>query len=288
MDVLPPKPDWLNRVTVVGVGLLGGSVGKSLRRSGVHVTGYSRREEACQAAMQAGAVDVGTTDMADACTDSDVVVICSPVDKIAPLAEQASEVVPDGALITDVGSTKALIVDEVNRYPLSVRSRFVAAHPIAGSEKTGVENSSADLFDGKSIIITPTETTEPALLDRARAFWSQTGGDIVLMSPADHDQRLAAISHLPHLVSSLLASFPDEESLPLVGSGWKDMTRVAAGDPTMWTAICNHNREAIVSQLDRFVVELQKLRSHLASEDPKQIFGWLEDAKLRKERSERC
>ncbi|OYP36116.1 prephenate dehydrogenase [Rhodopirellula sp. MGV] len=283
MDALPPKPDWLNRVAVIGVGLLGGSVGLSLRRCGVKVTGYSRRESTCKTAIECGAVDEGFTELSKACEGCDVAVICSPVDKIASLAAEASAALPDQALITDVGSTKGLIVDEVNALVPTVRAQFVAAHPIAGSEKTGVENAIADLFDDKCVILTPTDQTPPAQLDRAKQFWALTGGNITLMTPAEHDQRLAAVSHVPHLVSSLLAAFPDEPALPLVGSGWKDMTRVAAGDPAMWTAICDHNRGAIINQLDHFIDELKSLKSLLAAEDSGALLRWLEHAKARKD-----
>ncbi|WP_182865662.1 prephenate dehydrogenase [Rhodopirellula sp. JC639] len=283
MDTLPEKPAWLNRVSILGVGLLGGSVGMSLRRSGVHVVGYSRRESSCRAAIQAGAVDEGFTDIARAAQGSDVVVVASPVDKIVALAIEADAVLAETALITDVGSTKAEIVAEITERSPSAAAKFVAAHPIAGSEKTGVENATATLLDGKLVVLTPDETTSTELLERSKTFWLQTGGRIVPMSPTEHDQRLAAVSHVPHLVSSVLASLLDEECMPLVGSGWKDMTRVASGDPAMWTAICEQNREAILGQLERFADTLGSLREMLVTGDTTALRRWLEDAKTRKD-----
>lgn len=283
MQSIPEKPAWLNRVSIVGVGLLGGSVGMSLRQAGVHVVGYCRREATCDKAVDAGAIDEGFTDISKACEGSDVVVIASPVDRIPALAAEADRSLGDEALITDVGSTKARIIDEIKSLSPSAAEKLVAAHPIAGSEKTGVQHATADLLGGKLVILTPTQNTRPELVERAESFWRQTGSQTISMTPQEHDERLAAVSHVPHLVSSLLASLLDEESVPLVGSGWKDMTRVAAGDPGMWAAICAHNRDAILSQIDQFAGALDSLRQKLASDDPTELLRWLEEAKRRKE-----
>jgi prephenate dehydrogenase len=265
------------------VGLLGGSVGLSLRRSGIHVVGYSRRPEGCRAAVEAGAIDEGCTQLEQACEGSDCVVVAAPVDKIAELAAAAADCLEPHALITDVGSTKARITEELlQRWPVAA-ARFVAAHPIAGSEKTGVEHATASLLDGKVVVLTPHPGLSTDVVERAEAFWRQAGGTVVRMSPHEHDRHLAAISHVPHLLASLLANFPEAESLPLVGSGWQDMTRVAAGDPGMWTAICQHNRHAIVQQLDRFAAELAELRTRVAGPDPAELMRWLEAAKRRKQ-----
>lgn len=283
MQTLPSKPAWLNRVTILGVGLLGGSVGMSLRRQGIHVVGYSRRDSSCRSAIEAGAIDEGFTDIETACRGSDVVVVASPVDKIAELAILADQCLEQDALITDVGSTKAKIVNEIAELSASASKKFVAAHPIAGSEKTGVGNASADLLRGKLVILTPADGTAKEMVERAESFWIQTGSHLLLMSPREHDLRLAAVSHVPHLVSSLLASLLDDDSMPLVGSGWRDMTRVAAGDPGMWTAICQHNRDAILSQVDQFSDALDALRERLADPDTTALMRWLEHAKTRKD-----
>lgn len=278
MHQIPEKLDWLKQVTIIGVGLLGGSVGMSLRRCGVTVHGYSRRPESCDIAIRVGAINRGFADLTEACQDSDVVVIASPVDRIAPLSGQVAQCVNPETVITDVGSTKAMIVDQVNQ-DSEVAKRFVAAHPIAGSEKSGVEYATASLFDGKCVIITPDSATSQQHLSRAEQFWQLVGGVTVNMSPEEHDHCLASVSHLPHLVSSLLASNTNPKSAPLVGSGWKDMTRVAAGDPDMWTAICQHNRMAILDQVDRFSNQLQQLRDLLASGNDEQLQAWLQAAK---------
>ncbi|MCA9138211.1 MAG: prephenate dehydrogenase/arogenate dehydrogenase family protein, partial [Planctomycetales bacterium] len=237
----------------------------------------------CRAAVDAGAIDEGFTDVAAACHESDVVVVAAPVDKIAELAILANQSLDQNALITDVGSTKGKIVDEIAASCASTAKKFVAAHPIAGSEKTGVENANADLLEGKLVILTPGDHVSEIMVRRAESFWIQTGSQLLSMSPREHDQRLAAVSHVPHLVSSLLASLLDDDSMPLVGSGWRDMTRVAAGDPGMWTAICQHNRDAILSQVDQFSDALDALRRRLADTDTTELMRWLEHAKSRKD-----
>ncbi|TWU06335.1 prephenate dehydrogenase [Stieleria varia] len=273
------------RVAILGVGLLGGSVARALRRHQIDVVGYSRTPETRAMALQQGVVTEAYASLADACEGCDVVVVASPVDRIADMVLQAAPFIDDGALITDVGSTKALIVHSVAKDQRAAE-KFVAAHPIAGSEKTGVEHSRSDLFDNKMIVITPGPSNSAERLLRCEQFWRLTGGQTVRMTPAIHDQQLAAISHVPHLISSLLACLPAEEALPLVGSGWSDMTRVASGDPTMWTAICQHNSQAIVDQIGTVIAQLQSVQQMVAASDQQALHDWLAAAKSRKDRTQ--
>jgi len=283
MESLPATPAWLRRVTIIGVGLLGGSVALALRRRGIHVTGYSRRESTRRAAVDCRAVDQATDDLAQACDGADGIVVAAPVHRIAALVCDAAGAATPDALITDVGSTKSRIVAEVHAESVIAAERFVAAHPIAGSEKTGVESASRSLFDGRTIVVTPSASNEADRIERACEFWRQTGGVVFQMTPQQHDQRLAAVSHVPHLVSSLLASLLEPDGEPLIGSGWRDMTRVAAGDPEMWTAICRHNRSAILSEIDRFAGELDNLRERIETGDASALQSWLQAAKDRKD-----
>ncbi|MEM9586708.1 MAG: prephenate dehydrogenase/arogenate dehydrogenase family protein [Planctomycetota bacterium] len=270
----------LSRMTVVGVGLLGGSVALAIRRAmpETQIHGVIRNPEARQQAVALGIVDRAFESVPQACEGSDVVVLATPVDHIAALAAEAAGVLATDALITDVGSTKQTIVDATAKHD-QVHRRFVAAHPIAGSEKTGMRHSTAELMDGKTIIITPHQDSMEAMVAKAESFWKLTGGQIVVMSPQEHDQRLAAISHVPHLIASLVALQADPESLPLVGSGWKDITRVAAGDPTMWHAICQENREAILKQLSLVRDSLDDLQCKVRSDEPETLIQWLQKAK---------
>ncbi|TWU61063.1 prephenate dehydrogenase [Crateriforma conspicua] len=275
------------RLTIVGVGLLGGSVAKAIRRThpNAHVRGVSRRPSTLERAFDAGVIDQGFEHLADACVDSDVVVIATPVDRLAGYVIQAAHHTPTECLITDVGSTKAGIVNDVGD-DADAAAKFVAAHPIAGSEKTGVENATDDLFDGKVIILTPTAANGPAVREKADQFWRATGGRCLEMTPEEHDDRLAAISHVPHLMSSLVAKLTDPESLPLAGSGWRDITRVAAGDPEMWTAICQQNRSAVLDQLRRCADELKMLHQWIETRDDAELCRWLADAQAVRWRSD--
>lgn len=267
------------------MGLLGGSVALSIRRKrpNVVLVGTARTEAKRDRLIEAGIVDQATTSIESACQDADVIVVAAPVDRIAPMVIDAAQVAPDDCLITDVGSTKGRIIELVAQHPEAAQ-RFVAAHPIAGSEKTGFEHATADLFDGKIVIVTPSEQNERAVVQRANEFWRLIGGEIRTMTAAEHDTHLASISHVPHLVSALVARTATDQSRPLAGSGWDDITRVAAGDPTMWTAICDQNRSAIAAELERFATQVDGLRKALG-ESSEAIYQWLAEAKRMKDDS---
>ena len=273
-NAFPPR-----RVAILGVGLLGGSVAHSLRRRLPEITivGTGRTEEKRQHLLRSGAVDVAVESVQHACRGCDVVVVATPVDRIAQLVIQAAEVSPPHCLITDVGSTKTSIVNAVNRVP-DAAQKFIAAHPIAGSEKTGVAHARENLFDGKTIILTPGEMTSPTLTDQCDRFWQLTGGRTIRMVPEDHDRYLATVSHVPHLVSAVVARMAGQPARLLVGSGWRDITRVAAGDPALWTAICRENRSAIRRELARVGEEITKLQSCLADADDEALQQWLAEA----------
>ncbi len=281
--------DWPRRVTVLGVGLLGGSVALAIRRRRPNATliGTARSEQKCDQLVAAAIVDQATMCVETACHQSDVVVVAAPVDRIASLVIEAAEASPRDCVITDVGSTKQQIVDEVAGRP-GVASKFVAAHPIAGSEKSGFQHAKADLFDGRAVILTPTAQNDFAAIEKVNRFWQLVGGEIHTMSAADHDTHLAAISHVPHLVSALIAHLATDQSRSLAGSGWDDMTRVAAGDPTIWTAICRQNRQAILTELRRLADQLEQLRqtlSQTSDQADQAIHTWLAEAKRIKENS---
>lgn len=275
------------RVAVLGVGLLGGSVAHSLRRRLPEITivGTGRTEEKRRRLLGSGAVDVAVQSVQQACRDCDVVVVATPVDRIAELVIQAAEASPPRCLITDVGSTKATIVNVVERVPLAA-NKFVAAHPLAGSEKTGVAHARESLFDGKTIIVTPGQLTPPALIDRCDQFWKLTGGITVRMVPEDHDRHLATVSHVPHLISAVVAKMVGQQARQLVGSGWLDITRVAAGDPALWTAICRENRTAICQELARISEEIARVQRYLAVADDESLQQWLAEAQAIRQQSD--
>ncbi|QDT07819.1 prephenate dehydrogenase [Rubripirellula lacrimiformis] len=275
---------WPRRVAILGVGLLGGSVAMSIRRTlpDTVFVGYSRGLDRLADAVQRGLIDVATDSVEQACAGCDVVVVATPVDRIAAMAVTAAAATAADTLITDVGSTKAGIVAAVESDPIA-RRKFVAAHPIAGSEKSGARYAQAGLFDQKVIVLTPGDSAGDAIREKADRFWKLVGGQTITMTADEHDAHLAAVSHVPHLVSALVARMVPPEARSLVGSGWSDITRVAAGDPEMWTAICHENRAAVLSELDRLRDELDRLRETIGAADDAGLTQWLDEAKRIKE-----
>ena len=278
--------DWPRRVAIVGVGLLGGSVALAMRRVRPQTTfvGYARDEEKRQRLTDNGIVDIAVGSIEQASRQCDVIVVATPVDHIAAMAITAAKASPDDCLVTDVGSTKRRIVEAVSGEPAAA-GKFVAAHPIAGSENSGAQYAAETLLDEKLVVLTPTDQTDAIQLEKADHFWRLTGGQTKQMSPREHDAHLAAVSHVPHLVSALVARMAKPESRSLVGSGWQDITRVAAGDPSLWTAICQENRAAIGQQLEAFAGELDRLRQLIEGEDDATLTSWLAEAKRVKEQT---
>lgn len=293
-DLLPNSADsgnhvWPRRVAVLGVGLLGGSVAMALRRTvpQIEIIGTGRTERSRRAAERTGAVDRAVESLAEACQQCDVVVVATPVDRIAAMVLEAAAATPADCLITDVGSTKANIVEAVAG-DLPAAERFVAAHPIAGREKRGADHAVASLFDGRTVVLTPSQRNSAAQLERAETFWRLTGARTVRMPPAEHDAHLAATSHVPHLAAALLARLLRPEAEPLVGTGWLDTTRIAAGDPELWTAIVRENRVAILQELRRFSESTSELQQLIEQDgDDRALRQWLAEAKEVRDRAER-
>lgn len=276
------------RVTVLGVGLLGGSVIRSLaRREDVQLSGWLRRPDA-KDLLNELPLDRIDSDVESLCSEADAIVVAVPVDKTATLVRRALEAAPSHAVVTDVGSTKAKIIAEVND-GRDLDPRYVPAHPIAGSERSGPQASRADLFDGKLCIVTPQESTtagsSPRFRDfvvRGESFWELVGCHVRRMTAIDHDKALALVSHVPHLVSSLVAGQTPESLHGLCGSGWRDITRVAAGDVAMWMAIVRHNREAILGAWKELQSTVQDVSRMLENADDDSLEAWLAEAARRR------
>ncbi len=272
---------WPGRIAILGVGLLGGSVAKAIRRvrPDVTVVGWSRTLATTEQALRLGVIDEIAGSSAEACRDCDVTIVAAPVDRIAELSRIALDSVPENSLVTDVGSTKSTIVESVSSHPRAAEN-FVAAHPIAGREKAGVQYAVETLFDRKCVVLTPDSSTKPAALERATTFWRLTGANVIVLRADQHDAYLAATSHVPHLVSAAVAKLLPPAAGPLVGSGWIDTTRVAAGDPEMWAAICRENYSAIRTELTHFAESIQKLTEMLDRNDESGLLLWLAEAKM--------
>jgi prephenate dehydrogenase len=256
----------LKKVAIVGVGLIGGSVGLALRERCLaeNVTGIARKKVTLDSALAVGAIDTAATDLEKGVANADIVVVSTPVDSIA---EQVCRVVAVSKprLITDAGSTKARICQEIEAQLAGKSNPFVGSHPLAGDHRTGPENARADLFVGKTVVVTPTTTTSAGDLEIARDFWQSLGAMVHVTSPEAHDQALAETSHLPHLVASAIARCTSQEYLPLTATGWADTTRVAAGDAELWTQIFGQNAEAMVPAIDRLIDQLQAMRTQIAA-----------------------
>jgi cyclohexadieny/prephenate dehydrogenase len=270
----------IQTLTIVGVGLIGGSIGLAARRRGVaaHVLGVGRSADSLERARAVGAIDEASLDLAAAVRRADVAVFCTPVDRIA---DQVLAVAPDcapGTLLTDAGSTKAGIVARLDgQLPAGVA--FVGSHPLAGSEKRGPEHADADLFRGRLTVITPGPRTDPAAVERTTAFWKALGSRVRLMTPEEHDQALALTSHLPHLLASALAGILPDDCRDLAATGFRDTTRVAAGDPALWTAIFAQNRDAVLRALHRLTGRLDALRAAVEAGDWTTLDTLLAEAK---------
>jgi len=270
-------------VAVVGVGLIGGSIGMALRAKGMarEVVGVGRDAGRLEEARRLGAIDRGTVEMAEGVAAADVVVVCTPVGRVAEDVRRASELAPRSALLTDAGSTKRSIVEAVARSPRAA-AMFVAAHPMAGSERSGAAHARADLYEGRVCVLTPTRQTPPAALERARGFWSGLGCRIVEMGPAEHDEVVAFTSHLPHAVAAALAGSVPADWHPLAAGAFRDVTRVAGADAELWTAIFRDNRGPLMHALGKFQDRLAALKYALMTDDEESIRRWWDEARARR------
>lgn len=273
------------RVAIVGVGLIGGSVGLALRERGLaaEIVGIGRRMASLDRAVARGAIDRGTTNLVDGVATADWVVVATPVGDVVDQVVGVVQASPR-ATVTDVGSTKAAICRALRSHAAAegaagLRSRFVGSHPIAGDHRTGPEHARSDLFQNRTVVVTPEDDTPPGLVERAKEFWEAVGSHVELLSPEEHDRALAASSHLPHLVAAALAAATPEEWLRLTGTGWGDTTRIAAGDPGLWTQIFQQNRVGVIDALRRFEHRLAALAAALVEEDAAGLASQLQEAK---------
>jgi len=264
-------------VAIVGVGLIGGSVGMGVRRRKLarRVVGIGYRQASLDRALQAGAVDQITTDLARGVAEAELILFATPVDLTVQMVRLARRSCPPEAVLTDVGGTKARIVEQLD----ADGPVFVGGHPLAGREKRGVEAARENLFEGAACVLTPTGRTPAAALSAVQGLWESLGAEVLRMDADAHDRALAAVSHLPHLVSAALVSAVAEPDRKLAASGFLSATRIAAGDPRVWQAIFRHNREAVLAALATFENELAAFREALSTEDADRMEQLLANAK---------
>ena len=261
---------------VIGAGLMGGSVGMALRAQGWRVLGADRDPARVQRGIELGAFDA-SFELSGEAPVADITFVCTPLLSVAALANAA---LAHGGIVTDIGSVKKPIVDAVTH------PRFVGGHPMAGSEQDGIEGSDRNMFQGRSWVLTPTPATDPEAFTRLHAVISAFGALVVSVPPERHDELVAVVSHVPHLAAATLmrlAAVEGEEHaalLRLAAGGFRDMTRIAAGHPSIWLDICEGNRDAIVRVLDRLVADLASMRDIVAAGDRAGLQMWLERARV--------
>jgi len=245
------------KITIIGVGLLGGSLGLAIKACDprARIVGVGRRPQSLDQALKVGAVDAASLDAAQAVRDAQLVVLATPVGAFEDHLRAIRDALPPGAIVTDVGSTKAVVVRTATRVLTRRQSdgvAFVGSHPMAGSELRGPTNARADLFAGATCIITPTLRTSKPAVDTVDSFWQGLGMRTVRMTPADHDKAVARISHLPHALAALLMGLPTDAELEVSATGFRDATRLASGDAEMWRDIFATNSKEILAALKAF------------------------------------
>ncbi|MFM2054501.1 MAG: hypothetical protein RL456_2538 [Pseudomonadota bacterium] len=247
-----------NQLGVIGCGLMGGSFALALKRAGLvqRVVGYSKSPSTVERARRMGVIDIAAESALLAVSGSDIVLIAVPVAASEPTFKAIRHMVDPGTLFMDVGSTKRDVVDVARRVLRERIGSFVPAHPIAGKEVAGVEHADAQLYQGKQVILTPLAQTDPVMVQKATDTWAAIGCQVLRMTPENHDTAFAAVSHLPHLLAfayfnAVMSQPAGREFLSLAGPGFRDFTRIAAGDPTVWRDILMANREEVLKQSQR-------------------------------------
>ncbi len=275
-----------NRIAILGVGLIGGSVARAIKKHQLcpDIVGYGRQESELIKAVELGVIDRYQTSVAEAVKNADLVLLAAPMGAFEALFREMASTLSSTAIITDVGSAKVSVLAAAKSAFGSLPANLVPAHPIAGTEKSGVSASFDSLFENRCTIVTPTETSSAAAIKKVNALWQALGADVVNMTPERHDQVLAATSHLPHvlafsLVDTLSHMQAHSEIFRFSAGGFKDFTRIASSDPIMWRDICLHNKDAILAVLEQYETGLARLKQAIACQDGEKIVSVFSRAK---------
>ncbi|HHT9138892.1 MAG TPA: prephenate dehydrogenase [Candidatus Wunengus sp. YC60] len=267
-------------VCIIGPGLIGGSIGLGIKKRNLAKTiiGVGHRASSLEKAIKIHAIDTGLLNDEEAVKDADIVILATSVNKIIDTGKKIIPLMKSNSILTDVGSTKKHIVEQIT-HNIRKDITFVGAHPIAGSEQRGVEFASPDLFEGCTCIITPlnNHTKEVETISQ---LWRHLGAKIKYLTPEQHDEILAFVSHLPHLAASCLINAIKKEHLVCGASGLRDTTRVASGDPELWVDIFVQNRENVMKSIDNFINELNEFKNALVNKNNTKILDKLKNAKL--------
>jgi prephenate dehydrogenase len=273
----------LQKICVVGLGFLGGSISQTIRQrlGRVKVVGYSHRAATRARAGDLGVADVIADELADGVADADLIILATPIFTFEKYFADLSKKARDGAIVTDVGSTKVAPHAWADGQ-LDGRLHYVGSHPVAGSEQRGVEYSRDDLLDRARCIVTATSATNRRGLATVKRFWAALGCVVQVMSPIEHDRIFANISHLPHVLAASLVNASDREQMKLAGKGFLDSTRIASGPATVWTDVVMANSRNIADGIDRFIAELSRLQTAIYDENRQEIQAILADARRKR------
>ena len=279
------------KMLVIGVGLIGGSLALASRRKGLieKVYGMGRSADSLQRALDLGVIDGMPKDLKEGLDRTDLVVLGTPVGKFEEWARSLSQQVNEGLIVTDVGSVKGKLVIQLEEI-LKGKASFVGGHPIAGKEKSGVEASQESLFEGALCVLTPTPRTAPEALQKVKSLWEGVGSKVALVDPFVHDRLLAAVSHLPHMVAYALvnavldADIEGHDPISFSGGGFRDFTRISASSEEMWRDICLQNKEALVEMLEVYQEKIGDIKQLIINEDGEGLLQTFRRAKGVKKR----
>jgi prephenate dehydrogenase len=276
----------IKRLSVIGVGLIGGSLARALKTANActEIVGWGRNAEQLEKAKSLGVIDRAETDLAAAVKDAEMIVIGVPVGAMEEVLSALKPHLGAQTIVTDVGSTKGSVIEAARKVFGLVPPRFIPGHPIAGTEQSGVEAAFAELFQQRRVILTPDDDSDPDAVKTVREMWQQTGAEVTEMSVAHHDEVLAATSHLPHMLAftlvDTLARLEDHDDIfRYAAGGFRDFTRIASSNPQMWHDICLNNRDALLKMLSRFTADLQTLARAIEEGDGKALLDTFERAK---------
>jgi prephenate dehydrogenase len=279
-----------NKIALIGVGLLGGSLGLAIkqRRLAAHVHGFVRRRAAVAECEKLGVVDCATLELGEAAANADLVVLCTPIAQMRRLVENMLPALKRDALVTDVGSVKGSVIADLENLVASTGAQFIGSHPMAGADKMGVAAARADLFEDAVCVLTPSAKSNQEAVRGLEGFWKGVGARPLKLSAELHDDLVARCSHLPHVVAVELANYvlspvhPKEQAM-LCANGFRDTTRIASGSPEMWRDIALANRRNVARVLGVFIEDLQEFQHALETEDRKTIEEFFEKAKQRRD-----
>ena len=266
----------INKITIIGVGLIGGSLAKAIKENNLAkvVFGYGRDLNRLEKAQKANVIDQFSTNLKDAINDSDIVIIATPVGSFKEILIEIKPFLTSKIVISDVGSTKTNIASIVSQTLGDYSNYFIPAHPIAGKEKSGFEASEANLFNNRKVIITPLETSSPDSINLIQKMWEGTGADVDFMSPESHDELLGMTSHLPHMLAFSLVNYlisKNPSASIYAAGGFKDFSRIASGDAVMWRDICIQNKDQIISHIKGYQKTLNSLVDAIENENSDEL-----------------